>query len=277
MTRHEQWQLEGSSAELFQRYIVPLITSLWAADLVDRSAPRSGERVLDIACGTGIVARLAAERMSTGRVVGLDLNPGMLAVARTTPQDGGPKIDWYEANVLSMPFLDGSFDVVLCQLGLQFFPDRPRALEEIFRVLVRGGRLALSVFTSIERTPVHLALADALDRHLAPGASSIKRSEHSLSDGRVLQDLVSAAGFNRVTVTPVTQMIRFPSPRDYVRLQLSATPQASLVAGMDASRRDALIDVITRDLVRSLSGFTAGPELVSPQECHVLTATRESG
>src|SRR6516164_4251852 len=184
MTQPEQWQLEGSAAELFQQYIVPLITSLWAADLVDRSAPRSGERVLDVACGTGIVARLAAERMSTGRVVGLDLNPSMLAVARTTPQNSGPKIDWYEASVLSMPFPDSSFDVVLCQLGLQFFPNRPRALEEMFRVTVRGGRLALSVFTAIERTPVHHALADALDRHLAPGASSIKRSEHSLSDGR---------------------------------------------------------------------------------------------
>jgi len=274
MTQPEQWQLEGSAAELFQQYIVPLITSLWAADLVDRSAPRSGERVLDVACGTGIVARLAAERMSTGRVVGLDLNPSMLAVARTTPQNSGPKIDWYEASVLSMPFPDSSFDVVLCQLGLQFFPNRPRALEEMFRVTVRGGRLALSVFTAIERTPVHHALADALDRHLAPGASSIKRSEHSLSDGRLLQDLVSAAGFNRITVTPVIQMIRFPSPRDYVLLQLSATPQASMVAAMDASQRDALIDAITDDLERSLAGLTAGPELVSPQECHVLTATR---
>ena len=163
MTQPEQWQLEGSAAELFQQYIVPLITSLWAADLVDRSAPRSGERVLDVACGTGIVARLAAERMSTGRVVGLDLNPSMLAVARTTPQNSGPKIDWYEASVLSMPFPDSSFDVVLCQLGLQFFPNRPRALEEMFRVTVRGGRLALSVFTAIERTPVHHALADALE------------------------------------------------------------------------------------------------------------------
>jgi ubiquinone/menaquinone biosynthesis C-methylase UbiE len=272
MTLHEQWQLDGTAAELYERYLVPLITSLWAADLVDRSAPRSGERVLDVACGTGIVARLAAERMSTGRVVGLDLNPGMLAVARTTPQDGGPKIDWYEASVLSMPFPGGSFDLVLCQLGLQFFPDRPRALTEMFRVLVRGGRLALSVFTAIERTPVAHALADALDRHLAPGASSIKRSEHVLSDGRLLEELVSAAGFNHVTVTSVTQMIRFPSPRDYVRLQLSATPQASMVAAMDASSRDALIDAITGDLVRSLGELTAGPELVSPQECHVLIA-----
>jgi 2-polyprenyl-3-methyl-5-hydroxy-6-metoxy-1,4-benzoquinol methylase len=100
MALDEQWQLEGTAAELYQRYLVPLITSLWAADLVERSAPRPDERVLDVACGTGVVARLAAERMGTGRVVGLDLNSGMLAVARTAAQNGGPKVEWHEASVL---------------------------------------------------------------------------------------------------------------------------------------------------------------------------------
>jgi ubiquinone/menaquinone biosynthesis C-methylase UbiE len=274
MAQHEQWQLEGTAAELYQRYLVPLITAHWAADLVERSAPRPGERVLDVACGTGVVARLAAERMGSGRVVGLDLNPGMLGVARTVPQSGGPKIEWCEGSVLDMPFRDGNFDAVLCQLGLQFFPDRARALAEMFRVLIPGGRLALSVFTAIERTPMAHALADALDRHLAAGASSIKRSEHSLSDARLLKQLVSDSGFSQVTVTPVVQMIRFPSPRDYVRLQLSATPQAGMVATMNADRRNMLIDTITADLVRSLRGSTTDAELSSPQECHVLTAIR---
>ena len=128
MAQHEQWQLTGSSAVLFQRYIVPLITSLWAADLIDRSAPSEGERVLDVACGTGVVARGASERMGTGRVVGLDLNAGMLAVARTVPQESGPQVEWYEASAQSMPFPDASFDLVLCQLGLQFFPTGRRLL-----------------------------------------------------------------------------------------------------------------------------------------------------
>jgi ubiquinone/menaquinone biosynthesis C-methylase UbiE len=274
MAQHEQWQLEGTAAELYQRYLVPLITSHWAADLIERSAPRPGDRVLDVACGTGVVARLASERIGTGRVVGLDLNPGMLAVARTVAQNGGPVVEWHEGSVLHMPFPDGTFDVILCQLGLQFFPDRVRALAEMFRVLTPGGRLALSVFTAIERTPVAHALADALDRHLAPDASSIKRTEHALSDRHLLEDLVSAAGFSDIAVTLVTQMIRFPSPRDYVRLQLSATPQARMVSGMNSRKRGALIDAITGDLVRSLKGKATGAELVSPQECHVLVATR---
>src|ERR671912_1877654 len=82
MKQHEPWQLEGSAADLYERYLVPAITALWAADLVERVAPAPGERVLDVACGTGIVARLAAQRMDTGQIVGLDLNPGMLAGAQ---------------------------------------------------------------------------------------------------------------------------------------------------------------------------------------------------
>ncbi|RWO41321.1 MAG: methyltransferase domain-containing protein [Mesorhizobium sp.] len=114
MAQQEQWQLEGSAAELYERYLVPAITTLWAADLVDRAAPQSGERVLDVACGTGVVARLAAERMGSGQVVGLDINTGMLAVARSLPRGAGPLIDWHEGSALEMPFPDATFDLVLC-------------------------------------------------------------------------------------------------------------------------------------------------------------------
>ncbi|MDE3856980.1 hypothetical protein [Sinorhizobium meliloti] len=85
---------------------------------------------------------------------------------------------------------------------------------------------------------------------------------------------MSSAGFSDVMVTPVALMIRFPSARDYVRLQLSATPQSGMVAGMEAGQRDALVDAITGDLVRSLGGNATTGELVSPQECHVLVAAR---
>ena len=111
-----------------------------------------GERVLDVACGTGIVARLAAGRMGSGGVVGLDINPGMLAVARSLPPGPGPAIEWHEGSVLDMPFPEGSFDICLCQLGLQFFPDRAAALREMRRVLRTGGRLALSVFSALKDT-----------------------------------------------------------------------------------------------------------------------------
>ena len=159
------WQLEGNAAELYQRYLVPVITTKWAEDLVARARLRAGDIVLDVACGTGVVARLAAKR--AGQVTGLDLNAGMLAVARTLENEG-PPISWMDGSALDLPFQPESFDVVLCQLGLQFFPDQLRALHEMRRVLREGGRAAFSVFSPIERTPGANAFVRALDEALGP-------------------------------------------------------------------------------------------------------------
>lgn len=274
MGEHEAYQLEGSAPELYERYLVPAITALWAADLVERAAPLPGERLLDVACGTGIVARLAAQRMGTGRVVGLDINSGMLAVGRSLPRVAGAPIAWQEGSVLGMPFPNGAFDVILCQLGLQFFPDRPAALREMRRVLAPGGRLALSVFSAIEHTPAANALANALERHLGPGASTTKRTEHALADPEELRALVAGAGFRDVVIRTTTQQIQFPSPREYVRLQLAATPMAGLVSGMESGQRDALVETIAGDLRTALQRDAAEGELTFPQEAHVVLARK---
>jgi ubiquinone/menaquinone biosynthesis C-methylase UbiE len=273
MPHHEPWQLAGTAAELYERYLVPAITALWAADLVERVIPAPGERVLDVACGTGIVARLAAQRMGIGQIVGLDLNPGMLAVAQAVAAGLQPSIEWREGSALELPFKDNAFDVVLCQLGLQFFPDRAAALKEMFRVLAPEGRLGLNVYSAIERTPVALALVEALDQHLGPGASAVKRSEHALSNADDLRQLIADAGFRDVVLQSVTQTIRFTSPREYVRLQIAATPMAAMVAGMEGDRRDAVIDAITASLVSSLSK-AGGEDLTSPQEALVVQARK---
>jgi ubiquinone/menaquinone biosynthesis C-methylase UbiE len=273
MTWQDQYQQDGGAADLFQRWIVPRITSLWGRDLVDRAGVRVGENVLDVACGTGVVARHAAEQSCTGRVVGLDLNADMLRVARGIAHPPSVQLEWCEGSALALPFEEGAFDVVLCQLGLQFFPDKSLALHEMARVLRFGGRLALSVFTEIERTPIAYAFASALDRHLGDGASSAKRAEHSFSDSFVLAQLASDAGLKNVAVVPVTQTIRFPSAHDYVWSQLTATPQARLLSKMLGQERDALIRTIAEDLTGADS-VGPGGEISSAQECNVLTATR---
>jgi ubiquinone/menaquinone biosynthesis C-methylase UbiE len=168
------WQLEGSAAELYQRYLVPGITSKWARDLVHRAQLGRSEEVLDIACGTGVVARVAAKEMASGHVTGLDLNPGMLAVARNVLSEGAT-VDWMEGSALDLPFPSARFDAVLCQLGLQFFPDQPKALREMRRVVRVSGLIALSVYSPIERTPGADAFVRALDEVLGPQAADQAR------------------------------------------------------------------------------------------------------
>jgi ubiquinone/menaquinone biosynthesis C-methylase UbiE len=267
------WQLDGSAPELYERYLVPAITTKWADDLVGRAQPDAGEKVLDIACGTGIVARLASRRMRQGRVTGLDLNEGMLAVARTVLGEGAP-IEWIEGSALELPFEAGTFDVVLCQLGLQFFPDQERALHEMRRVLSRTGRLALSVYSPIERTPGAHAFVLALDRVLGPGASRIKRGEHSFSLPGELRCLLTGAGFAKVEVQTVVQQIAFPSVLDYVRFQLLATPMAALLIDRSEDDRQAAINTVASETVRLSDPAMLKEDRFSfPQEAYVGTAT----
>jgi ubiquinone/menaquinone biosynthesis C-methylase UbiE len=270
----EHWQLEGGAPELYQRYLVPAMTAMWASDLAERAAVRSGERVLDVACGTGVVARVAAERVGdSGRVAGLDINPGMLAVARALPAVAGAPIDWHEGNVLALPFPDAAFDVVLCQLGLQFFPDRPAALREIRRVLVPNRRVGLNVFGPIEHNPATHALAAALDRHVRPDASLAKRNEHALADTDELHALMLGAGFRDVRIDTDSKTVRFPSATDYVRIQFAATPLATLIAQYDAANRDRLVEAVVDDVSAALAPYTGEEGLAFPQEVHVVVAS----
>jgi SAM-dependent methyltransferase len=251
------------------------MTALWADDLVDRVAVRRGERVLDVACGTGVVARAAAPRAgSGGGVAALDINPGMLAVARSLPVGAGASIEWHEGSALELPFPAEAFDVVLCQLGLQFFPDRPKALREMRRVLVSGGRIGMSVFGPIEHNPATHALADALDRHVRPGASLAKRNEHALADTDGLRALLVEAGLRDIVIETTTKAVRFPSAADYVRIQFAATPLATLFAGGDPSERDRLIGAVAEDVGAALAAHTGDAGLAFPQEVHSVLASR---
>lgn len=237
------WQLEGSAAQLYERYLVPAITAKWAKDLLDRAQPREAEAILDVACGTGIVARLAAKRVSRGHVTGLDVNPGMLAIARTTPTEG-PAITWMEGSALDLPFRSETFDVVVCQLGLQFFPDQGKAVGEMHRVLKPKGRAALSVYSGIECTPGAYAFVLALENVIGADASGIKRGEHSFTEPTQLETLLDGAGFVAVNVHIVEQTIVFPSVLDYVRFQLLATPMTVLLRDRSARERQAIISSI---------------------------------
>lgn len=238
--------------ENYEHYFVPAIGLPIARSLIRAAALRPGERVLDVGCGTGVVARLAAAQVgSVGSVAGLDPNPGMLAVAAAvTPSNLG--IEWHQAGAESMPLPDRSFDVVLCQMALQFVPDRGQALAEMRRVLADLGRIALNV--PGPAAPPFEILADAMARHLGDQAAGFVRTVFSLHDEAELQALLSGAGFRHPVTSAETPELRLPGPADFLRQYVWSTPLAAVVAKASEEAREAL----EREVVAAWQRFGNG-------------------
>ena len=268
--RHDR-AVGENPAEVYERYLVPVLFLPWAEELLRRAAPKQGERVLDVACGTGAVARQAAPLVgTTGLVVGLDVSPAMLAVARSLPEPDGARIAWRHGSVEALPVEDAAVDVVLCQEGLQFFPDRAAALGELRRVLGPGGRLVLSVSRGLDHQPVYAALNAAIERHLGVPAMA---APFAFGDADALRALLDEAGFRTVAVEPVVRTARFPSPERFVRLSiLGAAAAVPALGRMDDAARDALVGEIREELEPVLRAFTDGDSLAFPLARHVAVA-----
>lgn len=269
MSQEERWQLSGHAAEFYERY-VGLLMEPWVRCLVDVAALQPAERVLDVACGTGFVARRAAPYVGAeGRVVGLDLNESMIEAARAaSSRDATTAIEWQTGDAASLPFESGAFDVVLCQQGVQFFPDRVQTLRELRRVLRLGGRLAFTVWSAIGDTPYIAALADALARHVSAEAASMARAPCALHDAAELRDLVRSAGFGNVRVRPMIKTTTLPLPAEFVPGHLAALPMAQAITGLTTDRRTALVEHITE----ALRAYVDGDQLKVPAGVHVVTA-----
>ena len=266
----EQWQVAGSAAQVYERQLVPAIFAPWAPRVLDLAAPAVSERVLDAACGTGVVARQAAERVGAdGHVVGFDLNPGMLAVARSLPVEGVP-IGWVQATAVRLPFRDGSFEVVCCQLGLQFFPDRAAALAEMARVLVAGGRLVVMVWRSIDHSPGFAILAEALDRHIGPAAGAVMRAPFGLGDEGALRGLVAGAGFGEVELDRQVGVVRFGSARELVVAYGAGSPLAGPIGGAGPATRAELV----AEVQAALDPWQGAAGLAFPIEALLVSGRR---
>ncbi len=261
-------QYGGNAAENYERYFVPAIGTPFATTLLDAAGLHRGERVLDVACGTGVVTRLAAERVGPdGALGGLDINPAMLAVARSVSSSGAP-IEWHEASAESLPLADGSFDVVLSSLGLQFVSDKASALGEMRRVLAPHGRLAIA---TVGPTPQPFAILEqALARYVKPEAAAFMRVVFSLHEPQELEKLASDAGFTDVEVRSEALTLSFPGPGDFLWQYVHSTPLAAAVAQIDDEGRAAL----QRDVVSGLEPFVKGGDLAFDVDA-VLTTARK--
>ena len=236
-----------SFPDMYEQALVGPLFDPWVEPLLGDVHLAPGDRVLDVACGTGIVARRARERLGdAATVVGVDVNPQMLAVARRT----SPSIDWREGDAGALPLLGGEeFDVVLCQQGFQFFPDRSAAAHEMRRALTDGGRLGLSTWRPDEEFPVLLQLRSVAERHIGP----IADRRHSLGDPAPIEAALDEAGFHDIRSTRHVRTIRFDDGSAFVRLNAMA------LVGMSASSRDltdqdrqSRIDAIVRDSIEEI-------------------------
>jgi ubiquinone/menaquinone biosynthesis C-methylase UbiE len=251
---------------------VPVLFAPWAERLVQLAAPGPGERVLDVACGTGIVARRAVVRVGAGgAVAGLDLNQSTLEVARAAAAQAGASIDWRAGDVAGLPFPDGAFEIVFCQQGLQFFPDRALALREMRRVLVPGGRLALSMWRPIQYSPGFAVLAQMLEHHAGPGAAAVMHAPFAGPDAQALRQLLTSAGFGAVRLVIGIGGARFSSPGEFLRQEAASSPLAGPVGMLDANVRRAL----ARDLQRALQPYRDDDGVIFPVQTWLITAARQ--
>lgn len=230
--KESELAVQTAAADAYQDFFVPALFLEWGPRMVEAAAVRSGDRVLDVACGTGVLTRAAAETAGpVGAVTGLDRNPGMLAVARRL----SPAIAWREGSAESLPFADQSFDVVLCQFGLMFFGDRIGALREMWRVLKPGGRLAVAVWASLDDTPAYAAEVALIEARAGAAAAEAMRAPFVLGDTERFASLFHGAGIPVAAISTVTGSAVFPSIRAMVEtdlrgwLQLMGVPLSEAV------------------------------------------------
>lgn len=231
-----------SFPELYEQALVGPLFQPWVAPLLEDVELRSGDRVIDIACGTGIVARLAKEHLgSSGAVVGVDVNPQMLAVARRV----APTIDWRLGDAAALPLRDGErFDVVLCQQGFQFFPDQAAAVRQMHRALVEGGRLGVSTWRPDEEFLILRQLRSVAEQHVGP----ISDRRHSLGDPGPVEACLRKAGFHDVRSKRSARRIRFSDGSTFVRLNAMALVSMSAAANtLGDEERQRMVAAIIRD------------------------------
>ncbi len=258
--------IDTTAAAAYEEHLVARVFAPWAERVVDLAAPAPGEAVLDICCGTGAGARFAAPRvMPGGRVVGLDSDPGMVEVARRLAAERKYDVEWHCQSALALPFADATFDLCLCLQGPQFLSDPLAGLTGIHRVLKATGRLAASLWASIEHNKGHYALARALEKQgVAPALRPF-----SLGDPGKVRALFGEAGFRTVALRTEEREAGFPSVAAFI---------AGVAAGAPATRHalaklgDDRKQDFTADVEKILEPFTGPGGLILPTRAHIVVA-----
>ena len=264
------FQLAGNAAELYESQKVSAIFRPLAEACVAQVDLHADDRILDLACGTGIIARVIAARIpEIAGLVGVDLNTGMLGMARKLSKEANIECDWRQADVTALPFESGEFSLCFCQQGLQYFPDKPAALADIHRVLEPGGRFALSVWSEI--SPLFAAMGEALETHVGSEAAARAVAPFAFRDRQIIEALLQAAGFAAIKTQEITiDRLLEPAQVSFPR-EMAGSPNADVVAKLSPE----ILANIVSDMKNSLVDYTRAEGFVIPQTSHLFLCTKK--
>jgi ubiquinone/menaquinone biosynthesis C-methylase UbiE len=264
MSTPETFQIPLETAEVYESKFVPALFADWAPSVVEMADVAPGQSVLDVACGTGIVTRTAAERVGgAGRVVGVDLNQAMLTVAERVCQG----VELHQGDVTALPFDDGIFDAVLCQMALMFFPDRPAAVAEMARVVKPTGTVVIMVPSSLDAQPAYRVLVDLAAAHAGPEAVAMLSAYWACGDLDELIRTVESAGLAVLSTRTRMGTARFGSIDEFVAVEVESTPVRERLT-------DDQYATLRREANDALTAFTTtdnGPANI-PIEGHLIAA-----
>jgi ubiquinone/menaquinone biosynthesis C-methylase UbiE len=259
----------GNFAERYEATMVPVVFEPWARELIRRAVPHDSESILDLACGTGVVTReLAKSGLSPGSLTGVDHNADMLAVARRRAEAAGVEAEWVQADAGELPFPERRFDLAFCQQALQFFPDRPRALQELARVMQQGGRVAFCVQRELSVNPMLRSQAEALEKNVGPDAGAAVHAICGLPDGDEIRALFEDAGFDDVAVESVSLTLHHPDGRAYAAGAMGGMHTGDKLSKLSDAQRQQCID----DFLTGLGACFDGTAIRFPHVSNVITA-----
>jgi SAM-dependent methyltransferase len=265
MNASERGQVTQSAAEIYETFFVPALFQQWPSRVIQAARIEPGAQVLDVACGTGVLARAAAACVGpTGAVVGLDINAGMLGVAGAQ----APAIEWRQGRAEALPWGDSSFDAVVSQFGLMFFEDRTTALQEMMRVLRPGGRLAVAVWGSLGDTPGYAAMTELLQQLFGDQVAGALRAPFLLGDRQLLHSLFAEAGIAEAQITTHKGTARFPSLPAWVYTDIKGWTLADVLD-------DTQFEQLLQWAQEALHQFVRDDgTVVFDSPAHIVTATK---
>lgn len=270
MKRDPNVVFEGSIPENYDRYLGPAFFEPFADDIAARASRERATKVLEIACGTGIVTRRLRDRLpAEAQIVATDLNPGMFAFAQSK-FSANENIKWQQADAVALPFPDGSFDAIVCQFGLMFVPDKQAAMRECFRVLAPGGVFLFNVWDAIERNPIGRTAHETIASFFDSDPPNFYELPFGFHDADLIRDLLEKAGFKSVEASLVTLPCRSPSAADFATGLVRGNPVATAI-----EERGVNVPDVMRAVSQKIAERYGAAPVESTMQAFVWCAIRE--